>query len=268
MNEQFHIEQGHISQRVHELLNGSIDGELNTAEQGELDRLLADSDKVRGLNEELIELTCLLDDLPEREPPEHLQDAIERLVRLPVRSSSRDGKPGFFGSWLPAYWLRTGFALAAAAVLTVGVYEMGSEPITARDAANIAGTVARNPATVQGELLDSIVIDTDTLNGRVELRNRDDLFTLDVQLNWDGPTEVVVNLAGRGLEFEGITQQQDRKDAVSVVDGSISVVSSGAQQYALNLRRTSEATRAEPLTLEFFANNMLVHEAELNVSQQ
>jgi len=261
-------EQNHIDQHVHDLLNGSVDGELSIAEQGELDRILADSDKVRGLNEELKAFTSLLADLPEREPPEYLQSAIESQVRLPVQSNSHEEKQGFFGTWLPAHWLRTGFALATGAILTVGVYEMGSESITAEDAANMVGTVVRSPSADQGELLDSIHVFTDTLNGRVELRNRDDSFTLDVQLNSEGPSKVVVNFAGRGLEFEDIARKQDHKDAISVVNGSINVIGSGEQRYSLNLRRTSETQQAAPLALGFFADNTLVHEAELNVSQQ
>ena len=258
-------EQNQVNQRTQDLLNGGIDGELGTAGQEELDLLLAGSDKVRDLNEELKNLTSLLDELPEREPPQYLQSAIERQVRLPVQSNRHEEKQGFFGTWFPARWLRTGFALAAGAVLTVGVYEMGSEPITAEDAANLVGTVVKSQAMDQSELLDSIHIFTDTLNGLVELRNKNDLFTLDVQLNSDGPTQVMVDFAGRGLEFEGITRKQDRKDAVSIADGSINVASSGEQRYTLKLRRITEMQGQEiaPLKLEFFSNNTLVHKAEL-----
>ena len=263
-------EQTHMDQRTQDLLNGSVDGELSTAEQDELDSLMAGSDKIRDFNEELIALTGLLDGLPELEPPHHLQESIERQIRLPVQSSGQKKKQGFLSTWLPANWLRTGFALAAGAVLTVGVYEMGSGPMTTEDAANLVGTMVKSEAAGHGELLDSINIFTDSLNGIVELRNKDDLYTLDVQLKSDGPTQVVVNFAGRGLEFEGITRMQDRNDAVSIVEGAVNIASSGEQRYTLNLRRTSggQGQGTAPLELEFFANNMLVHKAELSVSRQ
>lgn len=263
-------EQIQLNQRTQDLLDGGIDGELSTAEQQELDLLLAGSDKLRDLNEELKEFTRLLDELPEREPPRYLQSAIERQVRLPMQSNRHEEKRGFFGTWLPAHWLGTGFALAAGAVLTVGVYEMGSEPITAEDAVNLVGTVVNSQAVDQGELLDSIYISTNTLSGLVELRNKNDLVTLNVQLNSDGPTQLIVNFAGRGLEFEGITRNQDRKDVVSIENGSINIASSGEQHFKLKLKRTVEKQGQEiaPLKLEFFSNDTLVHKAELNVSQQ
>jgi hypothetical protein len=263
-------EQKHMDQRAQNLLNGGIDGELSTAELDELDSLLAGSGQMRDLNEELKTFAGLLDGLPEVEPPQHLQESIERQIRLPVQSNRHQEKQGFFGTWLPAHWLRTGFALAAGAVLTVGVYEMGSAPITPEDATNLVGTVVERPEAGQGKLLDSIHIYTDTLNGQVDLRNKDDLFTLDVQLDSDGPAQLVVDFAGRGLEFEGITQMQDRKDAVSIVADAVTVTSSGEKRYTLNLRRTTnaEGQKITPLELDFFANHILVHEARLGISQQ
>lgn len=263
-------EHKHIDQHAEDLLNGSVDGILSAAEQDELNSLLAGSAQLRDHNEELKTFTGLLDGLQEVEPPAHLQESIEQQIRLPVHSNRHEEKHDFFGTWLPAHWLRTGFALAAGAVLTVSIYEVGSGPITAEDATNLVGTVVKSQAVDQGELLDSIHILTDTLSGRVELRKKDDLFTLDVQLSSDGPAQVVVDYAGRGLEFEGITRMQDQKDAVSIVDGSVNIASSGEKRYTLNLRGTtnSEGREIAPLELEFFANHMLVHEARLSVSQQ
>ena len=262
-------EQKDMDQRVQDLLNGGIDGELSADEQIELDSLLTGSTEIRDLNEEIKVVTGLLDELPELEPPEYLQQSIERQIRLPVQSRDDTAKKSIFANWLSARWTRTGFALAAGAVLTIGIYEMGSTPITAEDATSLSGTMVKSQVAGQGELLDSIHIETDTLNGLVELRNKDDLYTLDVQLYSDGPTQVVVNFAGRGLEFEGVTRKQDRKDAVSISEGSINVASSGEQRYTLNLRRTMEIQGREnaPLALEFFAEETLVHEAELQILQ-
>lgn len=262
-------EHKHIDQHAEELLNGGVDGVLSAAEQDELNSLLAGSAQLRDFNEELKTCTGLLDGLQEVEPPPYLQESIERQIRLPVQSNQHEEKQGFLGTWLPAHWLRTGFALAAGAVLTVGIYEMGSGPMTAEDATRLVGTVVKSQAADQGELLDSIHIFTDTLNGRVELRNKGDLFTLDVQLDSDGPTQVIVDFAGRGLEFEGITRMQDQMDAVSIVDGSVNVASSGEKRYTLNLRLATKTEGQEiaPLGLDFFANNILVHEAELSITQ-
>ncbi|MCP4044868.1 MAG: hypothetical protein GY732_02620 [Gammaproteobacteria bacterium] len=257
-----------IDQHVQDLLNGNIDGELNATEQAELDQLMASSKHVRDLNEELTAVSRFFDQAPEREPPDYLQSTIEKQIRLPVVSNGSDGKVGIFGSWLSANWLRTGFALAAGVILTVGVYEMGSEPITDQDSANMVGTVVKNPVSKQGELLGTILVETDLLNGVVELRNADNLFILDLQLNSAGLSEVAVNFAGQGLVFEDITRERDHEDTITVADGSVTVATSGEQHYTMRLRPTSEFVEDRPLELEFFANNKLVHEAKLSVSQE
>ena len=263
-------ERNHIDQRIQDLLFGSIDGELSAADQHELDKLLASSGEIRDLHEELKAFSGLLDTVPDLEPPQHLQKSIERQIRLPVQNTRHEEKEGFFGTWLPAHWLQTGVAVMAGAVLTIGVYQMGSAPISPEDASNLVGTVVKSPATAQGELLDSIHIFTDTLNGRVELRARDDLFSLDVQLDSEGPAQLVVGFAGRGLAFEGISRTQDDKDIVSMAEGTVNVTSSGEKRYTINLRSTADANgqEVEPLELEFFANHLLVHEAELNISER
>ena len=259
-----------IDQRAWDLLNGGLDGELSAAEQEKLLKLLAESDEAREINKELKSLAQLMAEVPECDPPQYLQESIERQIKLPVEDAAPEKTRGFFGTWLSANWLRTGFALAVGVVLTVGVYEMGSEPITNMDASNLVGTVIKNQVPDQGELIDRIDITGDTLNGAVELWQMDDLFTIDVQLSSDGPTEVVVNFTGRELDFEGITRMQDLSDTVTVGDDSVKVASGGEQGYALKLRRSADVLepQAAPLEVKIFANNSLVHEAELRVSRQ
>ena len=265
MNEQLPIDQ-----RTQDLLNGGVDGELDSGEQAELDGLLGESTRLHEQNKELKSLAGMLDNLPEVEPPTYLQESIERQIRLPAHSSAFKEKKGIFGTWLPTHWMRTGFALAAGAVLTITIYEMGAKPMNAEDLSNLSGTIAKQQASTQGVLLDSAEIFTSTLTGSAELRSQGDLFTLDVQLISDGPTQVVVDFAGRGLEFIGVSHVQDRQDVVSVVDGSVKIAITGGQRYTMNLRKNSDyqLQSTEPLELEFFSNHLLVHEAELKVSQQ
>ena len=267
MNNQNNHNQNPLEEAAVDLLNRSIDGGISSSEQEELDRLLASSAELRDLKKDLITVNQLLDELPEVDPPEYLQESIEGQIRLPVKGSAGLKKPGFIGTWLNANWLRTGFALAAGVVLTVGVYEMGSEPINVGDSASLSGTMVK-PGVVdqQGTLLDSFQLDTDKLTGLIELRGEGDSISLDVQLKSDGPSEVIVNFSGRGLEFDGVSRMQDPVETVSVVGGTIHLASSGEQHYRLSLRRTSGTQKAMPLELEFFTNSELIQKAELNIS--
>lgn len=259
-------ESGHMDQRANELLNGSIDNELNAAEQRELDLLLASSDSVRDLKNELEEFVGLLDGLPELQPPQYLQNTIESQIRLPVQNKPTGEKQGLFGTWTPANWLQTGFGLAAGAILTVGIYQMGSEPMTARDAEQMTGTVVKKPVLEPLGLQDNVRFNTEKLSGQIELRNTGDLFTLNLQLNSEGASEVIVNFADYGLEFETIIPNNVSEDAISVINGSVIVELNGKQGFTLQLQRVFGAQQTAPLELEFFSNDTLVHVAQLSVN--
>ena len=267
MNNQNHTGQAPVDQYVYDLINGSIDGEITADEQEELDRLLAESSSARKLDLELRSITRILDDLPEVEPPGYLQSAIQRQVRLPAQRAVSASRDGFKSGGLNANWLRTGFALAAGVILTVGIYEMGSGPVTDRDAANMSGTMVKNGPNEQSEsLLDRLQLNTGQLNGLVELHAKDDLFTLDVRLMSDVPSEVIVNFAASGMEIDGVSRMQYPVDTVAIADGAIHLSSTGEQHYVVKLRRTSQQQPVAPLKLDFIAGNELVQRSELNVS--
>ena len=86
-------------QRALDLLNGGIDGGWSAAEREELSGVLAASSDAREVNEELKSLAQLMTDLPDLEPPQYLQESIERQIRLPVESKAEGGTLGFFGNW-------------------------------------------------------------------------------------------------------------------------------------------------------------------------
>jgi len=267
MKKQNNYNSGPDEDRARDLLNRSIDGEISHGEKKELEVLLASSAELRDLKEEFVTVKRLLDELPEVEPPGYLQKTIERQLRLPSQDAVSLKKPGLLGTWLNANWLRSGLALAAGVVLTVGVYEMGSEPISVSDSANLSGTMVK-PDLVdkQGTLLDSIQLSTDQLNGLIELRGEGDRMSLLVQLRSDGPSEMVVSLAGHGLAFDGVNRMQDPVDAVSLLDDAIHLSGSGEQHYLLSLRRTEQVQKDLPLELDFFADNTLIKKVELNIS--
>lgn len=266
MNEHTRIDQSSVDQHVLDLLNGSIDGELSAAQQAELDELLAGSDHVRGLYQELKALVEILGEAPEREPPAYLHDAITSQVRVPVADSPRAKEPGLISQWLAAPWMRTGLALAAGVVLTVGIYKTGSENLSPEDASSMTGTVVKDP---NGVLLDSTLFSAKTMNAKAVLRSTDDFLVVDVYLESNGVAVVNVDFSGQGLEYISINGLQNQAgelvDDVTATNGSVSVTSSGRQHYELLLKQTIKNQEVEPapLVLEFFTDNVLVHKAEL-----
>jgi len=272
MNEPTHNAQPDLDQHVLDLLNGTIDGGLSAVETAELDKLLAGSIPARESYEELKALVGVLDELPEKVPPEYLYDAIISQVRLSVPDDVQVEKPSLFstrlfGNWLSAPWMRTGFAVAAVLMLTIGIYRTGSENLSPEDTSSMTGTVVKNP---NGVLLGSTRFNAEVMNGEVKLRYKDGFLSVDVRLESDGTAVVNLGFSGQELEYSGITGLQNTGADVAAANGSVSVTTrSGRQHYELLLRRTAELPQGEStlLILEFFADGVLVHEAELGGSR-
>ena len=266
MNENTRNDHSKVEAHVIELLNGGIDGELTSAEQTELQELLDGSAQVRALKEELESLTDILDSAPEREPPGYLQDAITSQVRLPVVNDQAGNNNGFFSNLISAPWARTSLAVAAGLVLTVSIYQTDTNNLSPEDASNMTGTILKSPG---GVLLDSTEFNFETSNGIAELRLKDGLLLVDVNL--ESTDQFIVNLAysDQDLEYAGINGLGSEAGSVVVENGVISVTSSGLQHFELSLRSTTELAGGEytPLVVEFIADNVLVHVAELDRSK-
>ncbi len=272
MNKHTPVDPSRVEQHVLDLLNCSIDGALSAAGRAELDELLAGSAQVRDLKEELEVLAGILDGLPEQEPPEYLHHviisrAVAGQVREPPVSETRGEKPGLAMNLLSTPWLRTGLAVAAGLLLTVGIYQTGSENLSPEDTSSMAGTVVKNP---RGTLLDSTLFDAEAMRGKAELREQDGFLSLDVRIESAGLAVLKLGFPEQGLEFAGTNGLQNQAEDVTVKNGLVSVTGSGQQHYALLFKRTAELPQdgPTPLTVVFFAGDVLVHEAELRGSRR
>lgn len=252
-----------IDERGWWLLNGQIDGELNDAEQQEFAALLADSRELQAVHAELAGLNTCLQQVPEKDPPPHLHNAIISTVRLPTDGSAHSKKQGFT-TWLSGHWLGPFFALAAGVLLTVGVYENSPE-INTTDTANMSGTITNTSQAVKGMLLDRAEFGGNTVNGAVALHKSGRDYLLDVQLNSDSPAKFTVAYAANDLQFMGITSPANRVDEVIVDQQLVTVGGDGPQHYTLTLRSSGNSIAAHqlPLKVSLSVNNERPYQAEL-----
>lgn len=249
-----------IDERAWLLINGQVDGELNDSEQQELDALLANSNELRTVLDDLTGLSDCLHQLPEKSPPAYLQNAITSTVRMPVDESKGRGKPAFF-TWLTEHWLGPAFALTAGVMLTVGIYETNPD---SSDTTNMTGTMV-SVDTVKGELLDRVSVGDDGVSGTAALHKNGREFVIDVNLDSTQPAEFTINYAANGLEFVGVTSSKNRVDGVLVDQQKVTIEGHGQQQYTLRLRSkdTDMTAKSAPLQVALSVNNGTPQMAEL-----
>jgi hypothetical protein len=256
------VEQEKLEQRVIDLLNAELDDELSVAERRELEEMLAASAAARAAREELQIVNKALRGLPQVEPPEYLQESIERQVRLPAGDAASGGSQRT--GWLSSNSLRAGAALAAAVVLTVAVVQMDIGPIDDLDEQDLVGTVIQPQDSI---LLDKATIANELFIGRVELRESEDFYLLKLHLASTARIDTNVNFSGLGLQFAGLDGAQG-EDAVSHPEDEVVVISSlGKRDFGLKLRpgRDTLVDRPVAMELEFFVDGSLVDEKSLGL---
>lgn len=255
--------QEKLTQRVIDLLNADLDGELGPADKRELQKILAGSAAARAAGDELKKLDNMLGAVPEVEPPPQLQQSIERQVRLPSGHTANSG--GRLAGWLSSNWLRAGVALAAGVVLTVGVLQMDPGPVSELNERDVVGTVVQPP---QPFLLEEASIVNDLFGGRVELFKSADSYMLRLHIKSEVPIDTSVRYAGLGLEFAGLDGIQSEGEIAFPEDGVIVISAQGAREYGLKLRASGNKLIEGPaaLQLRFFANGRLLDETSLDIS--
>ena len=109
-----------LEERIIQMINADLDGELGQAEKEELDAILESSAEARSMRVEMLKLTNLLDSVPEVAPPPGLSEQILNKLTPPPRKPTFS-LAGLFPSFQP---VTAGLAFAAGLLLTVGFYEL------------------------------------------------------------------------------------------------------------------------------------------------
>lgn len=247
-----------INERIEDLVQTDLDGELAEPVREELESALAGSEAARQLQGELQELRETLSDVEPLEPPPGLHKRIVDGIVLP-------GNPGRGFSFLqfPGF-VRYGLTAAAGLLLAVGLYEFRPGAFPAGDLDNMVGTIMKDQQ-VQGARLDSFSFDVENLSSTVSLLERDDGLVLEVQLDSQEPIEITMDFTSDGLMFDAIAQMQSDLNSIEFADQAVQVKGKGRQHFAVMLHREEAATVSDEasIKLQFSRNGNLVKEGVL-----
>ena len=249
-----------INERIIELINAGIDGELNEADAAELQEALAKSPEARSLQTDMQALTTLISDLPPRQPPDNLRRRILEKVNLPARRNWT-----FRHLKLPEF-AGYGLAVAAGLVMIVGIYQFGPRNATPEDISRMTGTISTQKPAGEMALLDNFSLESDAVSGSVSLQSRGDEFIVDFDLNSSTAVDVLVKFTDQGLQFSGIEQIEGELATAEVSEGSVWLSTTGNQQFGVHLKRLDNSSAGDPvsLTTEFFSTGARVHQGILN----
>ena len=248
-----------ISERILELINADVDGELRPEDQSELDAALESSAEARAMKSELQKLSNLIDSLPPQQPPRSLGNQILNGIKLPSKMSSFS-LSSWFSSFQPA---TAGFAFAAGLLMTVGFYEFSAERVTSGDSASMVGTMIAGQGSGPELLTNNMYLKGDGFAGTISLRESSGIYVLNFDLESETSTEVMVGLDRTGFEFGGFAEIQSDEnrvfESVTMSGGALRVVNQGRQQFAVFLREDGAGKPAQPesISIDFSSSDRL-----------
>jgi hypothetical protein len=242
-----------LDERTINLINADLDGELEAGEREDLEGILESSAEARAMRAELLGLGNMLDGLPEQLPPADLKRQI--LSQLaPPPGAAVFSLPKLFASFQPA---TAGLAFAAGLLMTVAFYELSPAHRSSADTASMVGTMVASPQGSPGLSKNDLFLKGDGFSGKLSLRETEDIFVLNFDLDSEDRTEIEVGLDRTGLAFGGFAETQGDTDkavdSVAVSGGTLRVVNQGRQQFAVFLRKSSpdQAIDAGSITIGF-----------------
>lgn len=231
-----------LDDRVKDLINREIDGELSDSERARCMTLLGESEAAREYRAELSRLNELLAQVPSLELPEDLRHRIATQIELPRPRKWFTHMAG----WMQGRPMSHGIAAAAGLLVATAIYELAPAPNGAPDYSSLVGTLAQGIGLESVDQLGFLDVEHDAVDGRVVFSGNDDLKLLRFEVNSDSPVDIEVDLAGTGLAFGGFAHEGESVPGqVAYTEGRVKVASLGTRRFTVVLHQTPDAAKAE-----------------------
>jgi hypothetical protein len=251
-----------LNERITDLIQADVDGELADHDRAELSRELLQSQEARKFRDDMIRIKELMASIPSLDPPAGLQQKIISAIKLPRRgpfSARTSGWPKF-----ASY----GLALAAGVVMGIGLAQVN--PRETQDLSAVVGTMMSQPEGQQGSAGRTLAVSLDYVQGNIKRSYLGQTVALEFDLKSVEPVEITVDLNGTGMRFGGFADQ-DLSPAIEEFEVSkeqVHLLSTGSQHYVLFLRKGLEgATNPQDIGISLAQHGTNIYQGQLDSGQ-
>jgi hypothetical protein len=246
-----------IEQNYFELIQATIDGEIDSADKEMLDAFLEESEEGRAVYRELLALCQSLDGMPQIDPPPHLRHSLMNVA--PSKSAARPS-PGVLQRLFSGPALGYVGVFAAGVVLTLALLDSGQISRGAfDDVTGLVGTITDSEFVVPEH--ESISVEQSEVAGTVTLRSAGPILIVDFDLSARQPVEILAGYSDKSIWFNGFAQLESSGTSVAAEEGSVRLRMDGNRRYALYLNNPGQ--RPATISLQFMAGGQIIHEARL-----
>lgn len=246
-----------IEQKLTDLINADIDGEISDADKIELQAFLDENAEGRALHDELASLCTTLDGVEQEEPPPYMRHIIMNSVP-PARGAKES--PGFLQVLLATPMLKYSATFAAGVFLALSIVNSGQISNQAFD--DVTGLVGTVADPVRANLEGSIALNEPDIAGTVSLRSAGSLLILDFDLVSTDHIEIEAAYTDRTIWFNGFAQLESDDTTVSAETGRVRLGMEGKRRYAVYLH--NQGGRETTVSLSFMVDGEVVHQSKLD----
>jgi hypothetical protein len=192
---------GGMKDRIIELANRDLDGDLSGPERAEFNRLLLADPAVRGIRSELARTGAALDGIKSLEVPADLHESI--MAALPPQPIAAGREPHRLVFLRRPTW-RYAASFAGGLLASALVFQLGLVRQDGLDSHELAGTiasVASDPSRVD--------VDLPGVKGAITLEGTAAAPVVQTHLAASRPIEVVASSQGRSVRLAGFVAPQD-----------------------------------------------------------
>lgn len=221
-----------INERTTELIQADVDGELGSENRAELEAALAASEEARKLRDDLGRVAHLMSTAPAPDLPWGFHRRLLDAIMLPKRP-----RLSLFASiWTgPASY---GLAVAAGVLIAVGISRFA--PQGQENMEDLVGTMVVQGDDLPGAPSSVLQIDVPAVSGRVQLKQMDQAWVLEFDLESREAVELDVELGEGGLTFGGFATQDSAVENFAVSGGNVRLMNQGNHGFVLFLREGSD----------------------------
>jgi hypothetical protein len=220
-----------LDERIAQLIQADVDGELASEDKAELAAALEQQPEARLFRDEMQRIAKLLSDAPDIDPPKSLTKRILESIELPTSSNLLQG---------PASWFKPAtysLAMAAGVLLAIGVQR--ATPDSQPNLASLVGSMVQKQKTINHEPSAELLIEQAEVNGQVVMKNLEQTWMVEFNLQSDDLVEIALDLSGTGLSFGGFANQDSGVEQFQVSEGKVSMMNQGNHHFVLFLRNSS-----------------------------
>jgi hypothetical protein len=247
-----------IEKKYIELMNREIDGLITNGEKHELHRYLSDNGEAKEYYDELLSASHALNELPDPVVPENLEKRVINSIDF-TRYAGKNRKKIAF-NFTQGFNFRYAYTFAAGLLAGIIIFALFSINFSDFPKNDVSGTIGMEEAVTIKE----IPIDLRDVQGSISLKEQNDDFLFEIQLNSVSPVDLTISYPDQ-LRLENFKPGIPGRISLITAGNLIKAENSGSQMYTFSF--SSAGTNPPPVHVELSQHGKRVFENEFALNR-